>query len=97
MNLKKELKMGRSTIHYADNKTFTGSVRKDGTIEVNRKKFTFPSLAVNSIVNYSVYGWHKWKYERSPGEWILIDELRKQKYKTSKLQYDTRRIKKLFQ
>lgn len=60
-----------------NNKTYTASVRKDGIIVLDKKKFTSLSMAANYIVKYSVDGWHKWKYERSPGEWVLIDELRK--------------------
>jgi len=59
-----------------NNKTFRGKVQKNGVIIVNKKKFTSPSLAAKYIVKYHVDGWHKWKYERSPGEWVLIDKLR---------------------
>lgn len=61
----------------SSNKPYFGRVSKDGSIIVNKKKFTSPSAAAKFIVKYPVDGWHKWKYERSPGEWVYLDELRK--------------------
>ena len=34
-------------------------------------------IRLNVAVELLIDGWKSWKYERSPGEWVLIDELRK--------------------
>jgi len=67
---------------------YIAHVRRDGTItfaaeghrakELQGKVYTSPSLAATAITNHKMNGWKAWKYERSPGEWVLLDELRKQ-------------------
>lgn len=49
-------------------------VRKNGTIRYKGKVYNSPSLAVRGMPSN---GWVWWKYERAPGDWILLDELRK--------------------
>lgn len=61
-------------------------MRKDGTIvfasvsyrakELKGKVYTSPSLAAVAITGRHWNGWTAWKYERSPGEWVFLDELR---------------------
>ena len=58
-------------------KTYSGRVRRDGTIRVKGKKFTSPSIAAAATAKHSMNGWTKWKFERSPGEWVFLDTLRK--------------------
>ncbi len=68
-------------------KLYVAHVRKDGWITFDSrsanygkfkvKKFKSPSAAAKAITNHEMNGWHCWKYERSPGEWVLLDELRK--------------------
>ncbi len=58
-------------------KTYNAQVRKDGFIVINKTQFKSPSAAAKHILKYPVDGWHKWKYQRSPGEWVPIDKLRK--------------------
>jgi len=68
-------------------KLYIAHVRRDGWItfaaesadakRFKDKIFKSPSLAASEISGHSMNGWHNWKYERSPGEWVLIDELRK--------------------
>jgi hypothetical protein len=57
-------------------KTFRGSVRRDGTIRVQGKGFASPSAAAVAVTKYPVDGWWFWKYERAPGDWVRLDELR---------------------
>ena len=69
-------------------KLFIAHVRSDGTIKFAResadadilkdKIFTSPSVAAAvALRRKSNNGWRTWKYERAPGDWVLIDELRK--------------------
>lgn len=58
-------------------KIFKATVRKDGRISLGGKIYTSPSVAGYGIARHSVDGWYVWKYERSPGEWVLLDTLRK--------------------
>lgn len=69
------------------NKLYIAHVRKDGTItfaaesaeseRFKNKVFKSPSQAAAAVTGHAMNGWRVWKYERSPGEWVLIDELRK--------------------
>lgn len=68
-------------------KLYIAHVRKDGWISfdarsaeykrLKRKKFKSPSGAGKAITSKACDGWRRWKYERSPGEWVLLDALRK--------------------
>lgn len=59
-------------------KTVTASVRQDGIIRFEGKKYTSPSLAAAAACNRrTCNGWTFWKYERAPGDWVLLDNLRK--------------------
>jgi len=53
-------------------------VRRDGKIWFKGKVYNSPSVAAAAACNrISCNGWTFWKYERAPGDWVLIDELRK--------------------
>jgi hypothetical protein len=39
--------------------------------------YTSPSAAALAATEYPVDGWSFWKYERAPGDWVRLDELRK--------------------
>lgn len=68
-------------------KVFMARVRKDGKIIFSRKSsdyerlkgitFNSPSLAAGKALNRNSSGWTVWKYERAPGDWVLLNELRK--------------------
>lgn len=68
-------------------KLYIAHVRKNGTIsfagesaESNRlqgKIFTSPSLAASEITRRQMNGWSCWTYEKSPGKWVKLEELRK--------------------
>ncbi len=61
----------------SNDKTIRAHIRRDGYIVLNKKRYSSPSAAAKSVLHYPVDGWHKWKYQRSPGEWVPIDKLRK--------------------
>ncbi len=53
-------------------------VRRDGTISFNRAVYNSPSLAAAAAVERrSCNGWSFWSYQRSPGDWVPLAELRR--------------------
>jgi hypothetical protein len=59
-------------------KTLWAYVRKTGLIWFGRKHFTSPSLAGQHAVRRpTCNGWMFWQYQRAPGDWVLLNELRK--------------------
>jgi hypothetical protein len=52
-------------------------IRRNGLIRYNNKDFKSPSLAGSAVVKRSCNGWTFWKYERAPGDWVPLDELRR--------------------
>lgn len=58
-------------------KRYIAKVRKNGKINYRGKLFNSPSLAAVAVKGRAANGWSSWKYQRSPGEWVFIDELRK--------------------
>ena len=59
-------------------KLIKARVRQDGKISLSGKLFTSPSLAGAAACNRrTCNGWTFWQFERSKGEWVSLDELRK--------------------
>jgi len=59
-------------------KTIAAHVRKGGIISFAGKKYTSPSLAAAAACKRrTCNGWTFWKYERAPGDWVKLDNLRK--------------------
>jgi hypothetical protein len=59
-------------------KTVLAHVRKDGAIRFGGKVYLSPSLAAAAACKRKTCnGWTFWSYERSPGDWIKLDDLRK--------------------
>jgi len=59
-------------------KLIAARVRRDGSVLFNGKAYTSPSLpAAVACKRPSCNGWGFWKYQRAPGDWVLLDELRK--------------------
>jgi hypothetical protein len=53
-------------------------VRRNGLINFRGKLYTSPSLAGKAATGrVSCNGWKFWKYERSPGDWVLLEMLRR--------------------
>ncbi len=78
----------RFHIHFRyKGKLYVAHVRSDGSIVFaansarakgfKGKVFTSPSLAAREITKHGVDGWYAWKYERAPGDWVFLNELRK--------------------
>lgn len=55
------------------------SVRKNGQIRFGRETFNSPSIAAYNAIGRrrAVNGWSFWHYERAPGDWVRLNELRK--------------------
>jgi hypothetical protein len=69
----------RKLIARLKGKTYVARVLKNGSISFRGKRFNSPSLAAMSLVNRAMNGWLFWKFERAPGDWVLLDWLRKTK------------------
>jgi hypothetical protein len=52
-------------------------VRKDGRVRVGPHVYTSPSHAATAIVGRPVNGWWFWTYQRAPGQWVKLQELRR--------------------
>lgn len=68
-------------------KIYIAHVRRNGFItfagnsaearRLHGKIYTSPSSAAQAITKRAMNGWVTWKYERAPGDWVFIDNLRK--------------------
>ncbi len=58
-------------------KMFKARVRRNGLIRFRGKTYNSPSAAGQVACRRSCDGWYFWKYERAPGDWIRLHELRK--------------------
>jgi hypothetical protein len=51
-------------------------LRPDLTVRWNGRLYNTPSAAGRAVRKKSTNGWSFWHYQRSPGDWVPIDELR---------------------
>jgi hypothetical protein len=59
-------------------KLIYAQVRHDGRIRLAKQLFDSPSLAgAAACARKTCNGWTFWEYERAPGDWVRLDELRK--------------------
>jgi hypothetical protein len=68
-------------------KLYIAHVRRDGSImfakdsaeskKLQNKVYLSPSLAAAAVTGHAMNGWTAWTYERAPGDWVPLDELRK--------------------
>jgi len=59
-------------------KTLAARVRRDGLIRFKGEVYRSPSLAAAAACKRATCnGWTFWKYERAPGDWVSLNELRK--------------------
>jgi len=63
---------------------YRARVRADGTIRYRGKLYTSPSSAAAAIRAGNPAGWLRWQYQRAPGEWVPLDELRRSRKEDSK-------------
>ncbi|OPY85492.1 MAG: GIY-YIG catalytic domain protein [Smithella sp. PtaU1.Bin162] len=58
-------------------KLYKATVRKDGTIFYKGKIYNSPSTAAAAITGRAMNGWTTWRYECFPGDWVVLDVLRR--------------------
>jgi Restriction Enzyme Adenine Methylase Associated len=59
-------------------KVIKANARKDGLIRYGGKTYTSPSLAAaKACKRQTCNGWTFWHYERAPGDWVSLNELRR--------------------
>jgi len=56
---------------------FHARVRRDGNIRFQGKIYRSPSQAGRAATKRSCNGWWFWKFERAPGDWVRLRELRR--------------------
>ncbi len=62
----------------AKGRTVKARVRRDGMVRFDGKVYTSPSLAAAAAgQRKTCNGWGFWQYERAPGDWVLLDTLRR--------------------
>jgi hypothetical protein len=57
-------------------KRYTAQVKRNGQIRYDGKLYDSPSLAATAVRQKPTNGWRFWQYERAPGDWVRLSELR---------------------
>lgn len=57
-------------------KDYRARVGRNGVIRFSGKTFNSPSSAGAAVRGRATNGWWLWKYERAPGQWVRLRELR---------------------
>ena len=57
-------------------KILRAHIRRDGRIRFRKNAYNSPSAAAFAAVQHASDSWHFWKYERAPGDWVRLSELR---------------------
>lgn len=58
-------------------KKIRASVKRNGFIRIGAKSFPSPSAAARHVTKKATNGWYFWHYERAPGDWVRIREIRR--------------------
>ncbi|MDA8083172.1 MAG: hypothetical protein M0024_05895 [Nitrospiraceae bacterium] len=58
-------------------KLYKATVRRDGAIAYKGMIYNSPSHAAAAIKGHAANGWVNWKFQETPGDWVLLDTLRK--------------------
>jgi Restriction Enzyme Adenine Methylase Associated len=58
-------------------KTLRARVRRDGSVRFRGEVYRSPSAAARAACRRSCNGWWFWKFERAPGDWVRLRELRR--------------------
>jgi len=61
---------------YVRGKRVEARVLRHGQISMNRRRYNSPSKAGAVACRRGCNGWRFWRYERAPGDWVLLRELR---------------------
>jgi hypothetical protein len=52
-------------------------IRRNGLIRYKTKDYASPSQAASAVLKRAANGWTFWRYERAPGDWVKLNELRR--------------------
>jgi hypothetical protein len=58
-------------------RTYRASARKDGRVRYGGKLYDSVSAAASAVRKRETNGWSFWKYQRAPGDWVPLKELRR--------------------
>jgi len=58
-------------------KIYRALVKKDGSIRYAGKLYNSPSSAGRAVIKRACDGWFLWRYQRAPGDWVALDNLRR--------------------
>jgi hypothetical protein len=58
-------------------RTYFARVRPDGRIRYGGELYRAPSSAAYKVLGRPADGWFFWRFERAPGDWMPLDELRR--------------------
>jgi len=74
--VKQGIRQGRRIRGKFKDKFIKARLRGDNRVRMKGKLYTSPSAAASAIRKAPTNGWSFWHYERGPGDWVPIDELR---------------------
>jgi hypothetical protein len=57
--------------------TYRAYVQKDGIVRYKNRKYKSPSDACKAVTQRAYNGWIFWHYQRAPGQWVRLSNLRK--------------------
>lgn len=58
-------------------KMYRGRLRPNGKVRVGKKVYDSPSVAAGAITGRSCNGWHFWRFQRAPGQWVKLRLLKR--------------------
>ena len=58
-------------------RTYRARVRRDGWLNYNGYLYKSPSAAARDICKRACSGWYFWSFERAPGDWVQLRELKR--------------------
>jgi hypothetical protein len=56
---------------------YRARVRPNGQIRYKGRNYNSPSLAAHAVRKRPTNGWWFWRFERAPGDWVRLSELRR--------------------
>jgi hypothetical protein len=72
----KDAAVGRVIRKRFKGKLYWARLRKDGRVRYDKKLYGSVSAAATAARKKPTNGWSFWEYQRAPGDWVAIDELR---------------------
>jgi hypothetical protein len=57
-------------------KTYRAFAQKDGIVRYKNRKYMSASAAGKAVIQRGCNGWAFWRYERAPGQWVRLSNMR---------------------